>query len=89
MADVATLLERGHRRLRGGQSPGLDAALLLGHVLGRSRTWLHAWPEHPVGPSEQARYEALLAARERGEPVAHLVGSASSGACPCGSPGTP
>ncbi|WP_440996215.1 peptide chain release factor N(5)-glutamine methyltransferase [Arhodomonas sp. SL1] len=74
MADVATLLEGGHRRLRAGQSPGLDAALLLGHVLGRSRTWLHAWPEHPVGPSEQARYEALLAARERGEPVAHLVG---------------
>jgi len=72
--DVATLLQCGRRRLGDGPSPGLDAELLLAHVLGRSRSWLYTWPEHRVEGPEQARYEALVTARKRGEPVAHLVG---------------
>ncbi|MCS4504102.1 peptide chain release factor N(5)-glutamine methyltransferase [Arhodomonas aquaeolei] len=73
-ATVTGLLAEGRRRLAGGDSPGLDAALLLAHALGRSRTWLHTWPEHSPGASEVEHFRALLAARARGAPIAHLTG---------------
>ncbi|WP_346837168.1 peptide chain release factor N(5)-glutamine methyltransferase [Microbulbifer sp. SAOS-129_SWC] len=55
-------------------SPRLDAEVLLGHVLGRSRTWLFTWPEYQLNDAEQAQYDRLLARRAAGEPVAHLTG---------------
>ncbi|TXS96384.1 peptide chain release factor N(5)-glutamine methyltransferase [Parahaliea maris] len=56
------------------ESPALDAQLLLGHCLGRDRTWLYTWPEKTVEAEPEARYRALLERRRAGEPVAHLTG---------------
>lgn len=55
-------------------TPALDAELLLGHVLGRSRASLRAHGEQPLTAPQAARLESLLARRLAGEPVAYLVG---------------
>ncbi len=52
----------------------LDAHLLLGHVLARSRTWLLAHDTDLLDAEAQARYLALLARRAEGEPAAYLLG---------------
>ncbi|MBS7456139.1 peptide chain release factor N(5)-glutamine methyltransferase [Coralloluteibacterium stylophorae] len=70
----AALLAAGARRLAGGDSPRLDAELLLAHALGRPRTWLIAHRDDALDAAAVARYEALLARRAAGEPVAYLLG---------------
>lgn len=51
-----------------------DAEPLLLHALGRDRTWLFAHGRDPVDPAVAAAFEALVARREAGEPVAYLTG---------------
>lgn len=58
----------------GGESPRLDAELLLAHATGRSRTWFRAWPERQVTSAQAARFQALVDQRRDGHPVAHLLG---------------
>lgn len=63
--------------LRVAKSQGLDrldAQLLLGHVLARPRSWLLAHDDAPLGAEQQRAWQALLARRVAGEPVAYLVG---------------
>lgn len=55
-------------------SPGLDAELLLAHVLGCGRAWLKAHGEAAASEPEAARYADLIARRAAGEPVAYLLG---------------
>ncbi len=57
-----------------GDTPLLDAQLLLGHVLGCNRTWLMMNPQHHLTVAQTARFDALLRRREACEPVAYLVG---------------
>ena len=75
-APVHALLARAMAALAhvGGPSR-LDAEVLLAHVLGRSRTHLHAWPEAPVAADKAAAFRALVARRAGGEPIAHLTGA--------------
>ncbi|WP_297527486.1 peptide chain release factor N(5)-glutamine methyltransferase [Thiohalobacter sp.] len=62
-------------RLEGrSDSPGLDAEILLAHVLGRPRSHLHAWPEAELDEAAALRFSALIEHRAAGKPVAHLVG---------------
>lgn len=51
-----------------------DALPLLLHVLGRSHGWLYAHGDAPLPAADAARFDALVARREAGEPVAYLVG---------------
>ncbi len=51
-----------------------DAEPLLLHALGRDRAWLFAHGRDPVDPAVAAAFEALVARREAGEPVAYLTG---------------
>jgi release factor glutamine methyltransferase len=55
-------------------TPRLDAELLLAHVLGKSRSYLHTWPERELDAPQLERYEAMLARRQAGEPVAYILG---------------
>jgi release factor glutamine methyltransferase len=73
---VAALVRDAATRLTasGSGSPRLDAELLLAHVLGVDRTGVIAHPEAPVGPGAQAQFEADVARREAGEPVAYVRG---------------
>ena len=51
-----------------------EAALLLMHVLDRSRSWLYAHADDVVAPVQADRFQALVARRAAGEPVAYLLG---------------
>jgi release factor glutamine methyltransferase len=52
-----------------------EAALLLAHVLDRSRSWLYAHGDAPVPARDLGRFEQLVARRAAGEPVAYLLGT--------------
>ncbi|TKB49464.1 peptide chain release factor N(5)-glutamine methyltransferase [Ferrimonas sediminicola] len=67
-------LTHGADRLHGGDSPQLDAQLLLCFLLDRPRTYLYTWPERELTSEQLAQYEVLLARRAAGEPVAHITG---------------
>jgi release factor glutamine methyltransferase len=67
-------LLRGAAVRLGGDSPRADAELLLAHVLGRDRGWLFAHADDPCAADDAARFDALLARRAAGEPVAYLTG---------------
>jgi release factor glutamine methyltransferase len=55
-------------------SPRLDAEVLLGHVIDRSRTQLLARPDTAVEPAALQRFRHLVARRVQGEPIAYLTG---------------
>ena len=76
MATVEAVLRASIARLRdaGSESPRLDAELLLGHALGIDRARLLAHPDLPLGAEAAAAFEATLARREAGEPVAYIRG---------------
>lgn len=76
MPTVDELLRAGIERLRasGSPSPRLDVELLLGHAIGADRTVVTAHPEAQVSLDGAARFEADLARRETGEPVAYIRG---------------
>ncbi|VXB92260.1 Release factor glutamine methyltransferase [Luteimonas sp. 9C] len=52
----------------------IDARWLLAHAAGRSQTWLYAHARDPAPDGVAARFEALVARRAAGEPVAYLTG---------------
>ena len=61
---------------------GLEAQVLLGHVLNRPRAYLLAHAEVVLSSSNQAQYEALLTRREQGEPIAYILGNVSFSGSP-------
>jgi release factor glutamine methyltransferase len=72
---LGDLLREGRRRLGvTAFAPPREAALLLGAVLGLSEAQVMARDDQPVPPAAAARFEALLARRLGGEPVAYLLG---------------
>src|SRR5688572_3468376 len=52
----------------------LDAHLLLSHLLQRPREWLLAHDEQALSAAQAAAFEALLARRAAGEPLAYVIG---------------
>jgi release factor glutamine methyltransferase len=76
MATIREALSRARSRLRAAEisSADLDAAVLLGSVLGVERATLYAHPERALTPEAQAAFDALIARRLQGEPVAYLTG---------------
>ena len=55
-------------------TPGLDAEVLLRHVLGRDRAYLRAWPEQLLRPDQLDGFQTLVESRRNGWPVAYLTG---------------
>lgn len=52
----------------------LEAHVLLGHALHKSRTFLLAHPEVELGDTDLTAFEALLQRRLSGEPIAYILG---------------
>jgi release factor glutamine methyltransferase len=81
MADAAPrvrdLLARGVAQLRasGIDTPELDAAVLLAHLLGINRAALYARGLDPIPKELHSTFASLLAGRARGVPVAYLTGT--------------
>ena len=57
-----------------GETPELDAQVLLAHVTGWPRTRLIAYPERALTTEQAGAYAELVARRAAGEPVAYLTG---------------
>src|SRR5258706_8789693 len=73
---IAAALQRAAQLLLGqGDSPRLDAEILLGLVLGVSRSSLIVRSADPVSAEAQQAYDELIAARMQGAPVAYLTGT--------------
>ena len=53
----------------------VDAEWLLSHAVVRPRTWLFVHAGDPVPAAVAERFEALVARRQAGEPVAYLTGT--------------
>jgi len=70
VADVRALLVAVTARL----GERADAEALLLHVLGQSRSWLFAHADDALDTDVRTAFEALVARRAAGEPVAYLTG---------------
>ena len=55
-------------------TPALDAEILLCHVLGKERVYLYTWPEKELESRQLSDFSALIARRQKGEPVAYITG---------------
>ena len=55
-------------------TPQLDSAVLLAHVLSVSKAWLYAHPRRQLTKDEIGKYEALVRRRMCHEPTAYLIG---------------
>jgi len=64
------LLHAAHKRI-----DAHEADILLAHVLDKPRSWLFAHGDERLPQDTITRFEALIARRERGEPVAYLTGT--------------
>jgi release factor glutamine methyltransferase len=76
LSTVAEMLRSGARALEGrSDSPRLDAELLLGFLLGLSRSGLVAHDRDPVAADRVPAYAALIDRRRSGSPIAYLTGT--------------
>lgn len=72
---IRQYLEDGTGILSGiSDSSRLDAELLMGLVLRKPRSFLHAWPEQRLTVPQATVYEALLRRRFTGEPISYITG---------------
>lgn len=71
---IAQCLRRAAELASVSDSPRLDVELLLAYLLERDRTWLYTWPETVLSEAQLATFEAALARRCLGEPLAHITG---------------
>jgi release factor glutamine methyltransferase len=74
-APIRKMLEVGATRLAAlGESPVLDAQVLMAHVFGQSRTWVLAHATDTPDPAQTQAYEDLLTRLESGEPLPYVLG---------------
>ncbi|HEX6612517.1 MAG TPA: peptide chain release factor N(5)-glutamine methyltransferase [Rhodanobacteraceae bacterium] len=71
---IRDVLAQGSRALAGDEARA-ESELLLTHVLGVSRAWLVAHADDEVDEPRRGAFEALIARRIRGEPIAYITGS--------------
>jgi release factor glutamine methyltransferase len=73
---LAMVVADAAERLRTAGSPTarLDAELLVAHLLGRDRAWLHAHPEAIIAAQESAEVSRSVERRVAGEPIAYIRG---------------
>ncbi len=74
MPTIAETVAAAATRLQPAPDARLEAELLLCHLLGRNRSYLRTWPERQLTVDEAAAFEALLARRAAGEPLAYITG---------------
>lgn len=72
--DFKYWLQQAIAQLQQSESPRRDAEILLGFVTSKARTFILAFGETELTTEQQQQLEVLLARREKGEPIAHLVG---------------
>lgn len=75
MKTVGEMGSVGRKLLQGKtEYPARDAAVLVGHVLGKGSDYLYLHPEERVSEDVEREYLELIERRSRGEPLAYLRG---------------
>lgn len=75
MPTLKAQLDAAVQALRGNtESPGLDAEVLLCHVMGKPRSHLRTWPDLNLTESQHQAFQVLLEQRLAGMPIAYLTG---------------
>ncbi|BBH44319.1 peptide chain release factor N(5)-glutamine methyltransferase [Pseudomonas sp. KU43P] len=72
MTIIASLLRNA--QLPDSPTERLDAELLLAAAIGKTRSYLHTWPERIVSSEDAETFASYLARRRGGEPVAYILG---------------
>lgn len=72
MTIIASLLRAAD--LPDSPTARLDVELLLAAALGKSRSYLHTWPEKIVSSEDALTFADYLQRRRTGEPVAYILG---------------
>ncbi len=74
MTSIKTALADGYNALKHtSESPRTDAEILLLFVIKATRTFLYSHPETLLTEQQLTAYQALIAQRQQGHPVAHLT----------------
>lgn len=72
---IAQALQQATEKLKPtSDTARLDAEVLLVHVLKKDRVHFLTWPEEPLSQVTQESYQALVARRAGGEPIAYITG---------------
>lgn len=72
---VQSLLARAKEQLAMlSDTAALDAEVLLCHCLAKDRSFLRAWPEYQPSHEQLNCFQALIAQRQQGTPVAYIIG---------------
>jgi len=76
MPTLRATLRQGLQTLLAHQVPSaqLAAELLLMHVVGRDRAYLHTYAEEDLPPEALQRYQRLIAERATGKPTQYITG---------------
>ncbi|UTA47476.1 peptide chain release factor N(5)-glutamine methyltransferase [Simiduia sp. 21SJ11W-1] len=74
MATVADLLQQARSLTDVSDTARLDTELLLCRALNKTRSFLYTWPEKQVDPAAALEFNALLKRRQKGEPIAYILG---------------
>lgn len=76
MTDIQTTLETATKLLTEiSDSAALDAEVLLCYILGKSRSFLRAWPEKQLLSKETQKFKQLIKQRYQGVPIAYITES--------------
>ncbi|MGJ3237332.1 MAG: peptide chain release factor N(5)-glutamine methyltransferase [Anaerolineae bacterium] len=74
MLTIQQALTAGYQQLVDSSTPRLDAQILLCHVLDVEKPYLITHTDQVLTASQHTRWQALLARRAQGEPIAYLLG---------------
>lgn len=74
MKNITQLLAWAMTQLTASDSPRLDAEVLLCHLLQKDRSYLFTWNDKVVDDATIRNFSTLVARRQLGEPVAHILG---------------
>jgi len=58
-----------------GDTPALDASVLLAHIISQPRAWVMAHPELTLAADQQKQLNESVARLEKGEPLPYVIGN--------------
>jgi release factor glutamine methyltransferase len=72
---IAEALQWAYSQLAAtSESANIDAEALLLHCLNKNRSFLYTWPERQLTSEQFKAYSQMIAKRQNGTPVAHVIG---------------
>ncbi|GFD80081.1 release factor glutamine methyltransferase [Tenacibaculum sp. KUL118] len=62
------------KQLEGGESPSVDAKVILANILDKSQAFLFTWPDKTLDALQINQFKDAIERRRQGEPVAYILG---------------